>query len=202
MLDIITQPSITPAKFLFQQCVAASSIEGNSFHFIKNEISGYLLDKIQPTSLHKDVWGKTLASIQSSKNHKRNITTDPFYNNLPLVLQDYLSNKKIKWKNYSDVKVATLTPSLEDDKLELIHVMPGGSIPQHTHEGKENFLVLHGSYSDEYGEYNEGSVQTRNEDHDHKPVGHATTGCIGLAYTDGKIKFSGKFSKILNFFNN
>ena len=127
---------------------------------------------------------------------------DPFYNNLPLVLQEFLSNKKVKWKNFSDVKIAKLTPSSETDKLELIHVMPGGSIPQHTHEGIENFLVLHGSYSDEYGTYTEGSLQTRDEDHDHKPIGHPLTGCIGLAYTDGKIKFSGKFSKILNFFAN
>ena len=197
----MSQPSVTPARLLFQQCVAGSSAEGNILNFIKNEISGHLLNKIEPKNLHKDAWGKTLLSIKSS-DKKKKITTDPFYNNLPLVLQDYLSNKKLKWKNYSDVKIAKLTPSSENDKLELIHVMPGGSIPQHTHEGKENFLVLHGSYSDEYGEYSEGSVQIRNEDHDHKPLGHPTYGCIGLAYTEGKIKFSGKFSKILNFFAN
>ena len=202
MLDLMAQPSVTPAKLLFQQCVAESSIEGNTLNFIRNEISGYLLNKVEPRALRKNVWKKTLASIKSSNRQKNSIITDPFYNNLPVVLQDYLSNKKVKWKNYSDVKVAMLTPSNEGDKLELIHVMPGGSIPQHTHEGKENFLVLHGSYSDEYGLYNAGSVQTRDEDHNHKPVGHPTTGCIGLAYTDGKIKFSGKFSKILNFFNN
>ena len=139
MLDLMAQPSVTPAKLLFQQCVAESSIEGNTLNFIKNEISGYLLNKVKPRALRKNVWKKTLASIKSSNRQKNSIITDPFYNNLPVVLQDYLSNKKVKWKNYSDVKVAMLTPSNEGDKLELIHVMPGGSIPQHTHEGKENF---------------------------------------------------------------
>ncbi len=202
MFEIMIQPPITPARLIFQQCVAAISTEGSTFNFIKNETAGYLLNKIKPLSLHKNVWENTLAAIGSHSKRIKKVTPDPFYNNLPLVLQHYLSDKKVSWKNYSDVKIAKLTPSSEDDKLELIHVMPGGSIPQHTHEGKENFLVLHGSYSDEYGEYNEGSVQIRNEDHNHKPTGHPTTGCIGLAYTDGKIKFSGKFSKILNFFAN
>ena len=80
--------------------------------------------------------------------------------------------------------------------------MPGAKIPQHTHEGNESFLVLHGSYSDEYGKYEQGSVQVRSDDHDHTPVGNAQTGCIGLAYTHGKIKFSGKFGKLLNLFAN
>jgi len=198
----MTQPSVTAARLLFQQCIAASSQEGSSLEFIRNEISGYLLEKVEPVKLHQNVWKKTLDSISSSKKVRKEMILDPFYNNLPLVLQEFLSNKKVKWKNFSDVKIAKLTPSSETDKLELIHVMPGGSIPQHTHEGIENFLVLHGSYSDEYGTYTEGSLQTRDEDHDHKPIGHPLTGCIGLAYTDGKIKFSGKFSKILNFFTN
>ena len=202
MINLMTQPSVTVARLLFQQCVAASSQEGNSLEFIRNEISGYLLEKVEPVKLNQNVWKKTLDSISSSKKVRKEMIPDPFYNNLPLVLQEFLSNKKVKWKNFSDVKIANLTPSYETDKLELIHVMPGGSIPRHTHEGIENFLVLHGSYSDEYGTYIEGSVQTRDEDHDHKPIGHPLTGCIGLAYTDGKIKFSGKFSKILNFFTN
>ncbi|MGY9017686.1 MAG: cupin domain-containing protein [Alphaproteobacteria bacterium] len=202
MINLMTQPSVTAARLLFQQCVAASSQEGSSLEFIRNEISGYLLEKVEPVKLHQNVWKKTLDSISSSKKVRKEMILDPFYNNLPLVLQEFLSNKKVKWKNFSDVKIAKLTPSSETDKLELIHVMPGGSIPQHTHEGIENFLVLHGSYSDEYGTYTEGSLQTRDEDHDHKPIGHPLTGCIGLAYTDGKIKFSGKFSKILNFFTN
>ena len=202
MINLMTQPSVTAARLLFQQCVAASSQEGSSLEFIRNEISGYLLEKVEPVKLHQNVWKKTLDSISSSKKVRKEMILDPFYNNLPLVLQEFLSYKKVKWKNFSDVKIANLSPSSETDKLELIHVMPGGSIPQHTHEGIENFLVLHGSYSDEYGTYTEGSLQTRDEDHDHKPIGHPLTGCIGLAYTDGKIKFSGKFSKILNFFTN
>ena len=80
--------------------------------------------------------------------------------------------------------------------------MPGAKIPQHTHEGNESFLVLHGSYSDEYGSYKQGTVQVRSDDHYHTPIGHTQTGCVGLAYTHGKIKFSGKFGKLLNLIAN
>ena len=66
MLDLMAQPSVSPAKLLFQQCVAESSIEGNTLNFIRNEISGYLLNKVEPRALRKDVWKKTLASIKSS----------------------------------------------------------------------------------------------------------------------------------------
>ena len=121
---------------------------------------------------------------------------------LPATLRSHLRNKEIKWKSFKDVKVASIIPKENDEKLELIHVMPGAKIPQHTHEGNESFLVLHGSYSDEYGNYKQGSVQVRSDDHDHTPVGHAKTGCIGLAYTHGKIKFSGKFGKLLNLIAN
>ena len=63
-------------------------------------------------------------------------------------------------------------------------------------------VISNGSYSDEYGIYKQGSVQVRSDDHNHTPVGDAQTGCIGLAYTHGKITFSGKFGKLLNLIAN
>ena len=117
-------------------------------------------------------------------------------------MQFHLKDKEIKWKSFKDVKIASILPKEKNEKLELIHVMPGAKIPQHTHEGNESFLVLHGSYSDEYGNYKAGTVQVRSDDHHHTPVGHAQTGCIGLAYTHGKIKFSGTFGKLLNLIAN
>ncbi len=201
MIELMTQPSTTPAHLLFLQCFAASSKEGKTQDFIRNEITGHLLDVIEPMNLTKEAWQKTLDRISLSKNIDEDHVSDPFLTNLPSVLQKFISKKKLNWKKFSDVKVSTISSSSDSDKLELIYVKPGGTIPQHTHEGKENFLVLHGSYSDEYGSYMEGTMQTRDESHDHKPIGNPITGCIGLAYTNGKIKFSGKFSKVLNFFN-
>ena len=200
--EIVTTPANTPASLLFQQCLVEIVPDNKIMNMAKEEVAGYFLDKIEPTTVSDDLWMKVLNNAQIKKQSRINTPTDPFLNQLPVSLQVHLADKKIKWKSFKDVKIATILPKDNNEKLELIHVMPGAKIPQHTHEGNESFLVLHGSYSDEYGSYKQGSVQVRSDDHHHTPIGHTQTGCVGLAYTHGKIKFSGKFGKLLNLIAN
>lgn len=200
--EIVTTPANTPASLLFQQCLVEIVPDNKIMNMAKEEVAGYFLDKIEPTTVSEDLWMKVLNKAQIKKQSRINTPTDPFLNQLPVSLQVHLADKKIKWKSFKDVKIATILPKDNNEKLELIHVMPGAKIPQHTHEGNESFLVLHGSYSDEYGSYEQGTVQVRSDDHHHTPIGHTQTGCVGLAYTHGKIKFSGKFGKLLNLIAN
>ena len=200
--EIVTTPANTPASLLFQQCLVEIVPDNKIMNMAKEEVAGYFLDKIEPTTVSEDLWMKVLNKAQIKKQSRINTPTDPFLNQLPVSLQVHLADKKIKWKSFKDVKIATILPKDNNEKLELIHVMPGAKIPQHTHEGNESFLVLHGSYSDEYGSYNQGTVQVRSDDHHHTPIGHTQTGCVGLADTHGKIKFSGKFGKLLNLIAN
>ena len=196
--EILTNPTNSQASLLFQQCLAEIVPENKLIQRAKDEVSGYFLERIETTDVSDDLWMKVINSNESKKKSHFVLDTDPFLSQLPRTLQAHLLNKKISWKSFKDVKIASILPKEKNEKLELIHVMPGAKIPQHTHEGNESFLVLHGSYSDEYGSYKQGTVQVRSDDHNHTPVGDARTGCIGLAYTHGKIKFSGKFGKLLN----
>jgi putative transcriptional regulator len=201
--EILSTPVNSPASLIFQQCLAEVDPENRSLNSAMNEVGGYFLEKAETSPLSKDLWNNVL----NQSNNKKSVTQidkgyDPLLSQLPVTLRSHLINKNIKWKSFKDVKVASILPKDNNEKLELIHVMPGAKIPQHTHEGNESFLVLHGSYSDEYGNYKQGSVQVRSDDHNHTPVGDAQTGCIGLAYTHGKIKFSGKFGKLLNLIAN
>ena len=196
--EILTNPTNSQASLLFQQCLAEIVPENKLIQRAKDEVSGYFLERIETTDVSDDLWMKVINSNESKKKSHFVLDTDPFLSQLPRTLQAHLINKKINWKSFKDVKIASILPKEKNEKLELIHVMPGAKIPQHTHEGNESFLVLHGSYSDEYGKYKQGTVQVRSDDHNHTPVGDARTGCIGLAYTHGKIKFSGKFGKLLN----
>ena len=196
--EILTNPTNSQASLLFQQCLAEIVPENKLIQRAKDEVSGYFLERIETTDVYDDLWMKVINSNESKKKSHFVLDTDPFLSQLPRTLQAHLLNKKINWKSFKDVKIASILPKEKNEKLELIHVMPGAKIPQHTHEGNESFLVLHGSYSDEYGKYKQGTVQVRSDDHNHTPVGDALTGCIGLAYTHGKIKFSGKFGKLLN----
>ena len=201
--EILSTPVNSPASLIFQQCLAEVVPENKTLNSAMNEVGGYFLNKIETSTLSKGLWEKVLAETNKDKLiPQNNAIHDPLVDQLPATLRAHFKDKNIKWKSFKDVKVASILPKDNDEKLELIHVMPGAKIPQHTHEGNESFLVLHGSYSDEYGDYKQGSVQVRSDDHDHTPVGNAQTGCIGLAYTHGKIKFSGKFGKLLNLFAN
>ena len=201
--EILSTPVNSPASLIFQQCLAEVVPENKTLNSAMNEVGGYFLNKIETSTLSKGLWEKVLAETKKDKLiPQNNAIHDPLVDQLPATLRAHFKDKNIKWKSFKDVKVASILPKDNDEKLELIHVMPGAKIPQHTHEGNESFLVLHGSYSDEYGDYKQGSVQVRSDDHDHTPVGNSQTGCIGLAYTHGKIKFSGKFGKLLNLFAN
>ena len=201
--EILSTPVNSPASLLFKQCLAEIDPENKLLNSAMNEVGGYFLNKTEETPLSNNLWDRVLDQTKNVKSpSKISDEHDPLLSQLPITLRSHLKNNEVKWKSFKDVKVASLLPKENNEKLELIHVMPGAKIPQHTHEGNESFLVLHGSYSDEYGSYKQGSVQVRSDDHDHTPVGHAQTGCIGLAYTHGKIKFSGKFGKLLNLIAN
>ncbi len=201
--EILSTPVNSPASLLFKQCLAEIDPENRLLNSAMNEVGGYFLNRTEETPLSNNLWDRVLDQTKIVKSpSKISDEHDPLLSQLPITLRSHLKNNEVKWKSFKDVKVASLLPKENNEKLELIHVMPGAKIPQHTHEGNESFLVLHGSYSDEYGSYKQGSVQIRSDDHDHTPVGHAQTGCIGLAYTHGKIKFSGKFGKLLNLIAN
>mgnify|MGYP003311720158 FL=1 len=201
--EILSTPVNSPASLLFKQCLAEIDPDNRLLNSAMNEVGGYFLNKTEETPLSDNLWDRVLDQTKNVKSpSKISDEYDPLLSQLPITLRSHLKNNEVKWKSFKDVKVASLLPKENNEKLELIHVMPGAKIPQHTHEGNESFLVLHGSYSDEYGSYKQGSVQVRSDDHDHTPVGHAQTGCIGLAYTHGKIKFSGKFGKLLNLIAN
>ena len=201
--EILSTPVNSPASLLFKQCLAEIDPENRLLNSAMNEVGGYFLNRTEETPLSDNLWDRVLDQTKDVKSpSKISDEYDPLLSQLPITLRSHLKNNEVKWKSFKDVKVASLLPKENNEKLELIHVMPGAKIPQHTHEGNESFLVLHGSYSDEYGSYKQGSVQVRSDDHDHTPVGHAQTGCIGLAYTHGKIKFSGKFGKLLNLIAN
>ena len=201
--EILSTPVNSPASLLFKQCLAEIDPDNRLLNSAMNEVGGYFLNRTEEIPLSNNLWDRVLDQTKNVKSpSKISDEYDPLLSQLPITLRSHLKNNEVKWKSFKDVKVASLLPKENNEKLELIHVMPGAKIPQHTHEGNESFLVLHGSYSDEYGSYKQGSVQVRSDDHDHTPVGHAQTGCIGLAYTHGKIKFSGKFGKLLNLIAN
>lgn len=81
--------------------------------------------------------------------------------------------------------------------LRLIKVAPGTRLPEHGHGGTELTLVLDGAYSDEFGTYRKGDVADMGDDVEHRPIAGENTGCICLAASDAKPRFTGMFARLL-----
>ncbi len=106
----------------------------------------------------------------------------------------------INWKSiYKGFKEFSI-PVNDNDALKLIKMDPGTSVPLHSHNGKEYILVLEGSFSDEYGEYNMGDIQINDQKIKHNPTSCKNHGCICLSITENDVVFFGKFGSIFNLF--
>lgn len=84
-------------------------------------------------------------------------------------------------------------------QIDFIYMEAGGSIPKHTHKGREITIILEGSFADEQGKYFAGDFLVRSEADEHVPV--ATRGCLCLAVIDAPLHFTSGVARLLNPFS-
>lgn len=98
-------------------------------------------------------------------------------------------------------------PGLHEYKLEdydgesvsLIRARPGVRIPQHTHEGREATLVMTGALRDGETVYRRGDISVNDETDDHQPEIVGDEVCHCLAVMSGSLRYTGFFSRALNY---
>jgi len=78
----------------------------------------------------------------------------------------------------------------------LLHIQPGGGVPQHTHNGYELTVLLDGSFHDEDGEYVKGDFIMVEGNHKHHPI--STNGCLCYTVANGALHFTQGINKLLN----
>ena len=108
--------------------------------------------------------------------------------------------ENIKWKSVYKGFQEFNIPLKDKDKIKLIKMDPGTSVPLHSHNGKEYILVIDGSFCDEYGEYRKGDLQINDHKIKHHPSASEKNGCICLSITESDVVFFGPFSPLLNLF--
>ena len=86
-----------------------------------------------------------------------------------------------------------------DQKVSLLRARAGAKVPQHTHEGLEMTLILQGALQDGGTVYRKGDVSINDEDDDHRPQAVGDETCYCLIVQQGGLKFTGTFSRILNY---
>tara|TARA_R110000744_G_scaffold117745_1_gene220138 strand:+ start:29197 stop:29886 length:690 start_codon:yes stop_codon:yes gene_type:complete len=78
----------------------------------------------------------------------------------------------------------------------LLHIGPGGSIPEHTHKGFELTLLLAGTFADEQGEYVAGDFIMLDKRHQHQPA--TEHGCLCYTVANDALHFTQGINKLLN----
>jgi len=85
------------------------------------------------------------------------------------------------------------------ETVSLLRARPGSGVPQHTHEGREFTLVLTGQLEDGGIVFGPGDVAINTEEHDHSPRIIGTAVCHCLIVREGQLRFTGRFSRALNY---
>lgn len=169
--------------------VAAMNEQEAENHFDDVESDDLLLDMnamIEAITCDKTV---DLCSAQQ----KKTLTV----NERSYVLPKALTNVAIgKWSGLGNISRSRV--SLDDGEIRasLLQILPGGSVPEHTHNGFEITVLLDGTFHDEMGEYHPGDFIMLTEDDHHNP--QTTEGCLCYTVLNDALHFNRGMNKLLN----
>ncbi|EPH6782994.1 ChrR family anti-sigma-E factor [Vibrio vulnificus] len=105
-----------------------------------------------------------------------------------------------EWRNYGGKVFSSQLDFGEEARVNLMYISEGVQIPQHTHKGLETTLVLHGSFSDEDGEYQQGDFMQRDASVKHSPKTKAGEDCLCLTVLTDPLIFTQGVARVFNLF--
>lgn len=118
---------------------------------------------------------------------------------LPKSLSRFTKNMS-EWRSYGG-KVFSSTIDLgEAERVNLLYIAEGVQVPQHTHKGTESTLVLHGSFSDEDGEYHKGDFLVADGSIKHSPRTEKGQDCLCLTVLSEPMVFTQGVARVFNMF--
>ncbi|WP_406732722.1 ChrR family anti-sigma-E factor [Vibrio scophthalmi] len=118
---------------------------------------------------------------------------------LPLTLSRF-SDDIGEWKSYGGKVFSAPINLMEGARVNLLYITAGVNIPQHTHKGFESTLVLHGSFSDEEGEYYAGDYLLKDSSIKHSPFTKQGEDCLCLTFLTEPMLFTQGVARIFNRF--
>ncbi|ELP5728459.1 cupin domain-containing protein [Vibrio vulnificus] len=105
-----------------------------------------------------------------------------------------------EWRSYGGKVFSSQLDFGEEARVNLMYISEGVQIPQHTHKGLETTLVLHGSFSDEDGEYQQGDFMQRDASVKHSPRTKAGEDCLCLTVLTEPLIFTQGVARVFNLF--
>ncbi|ALG52601.1 transcriptional regulator [Vibrio parahaemolyticus] len=104
------------------------------------------------------------------------------------------------WRSYGGKVFSAQIDLGEDARVSLMYIGENVQIPQHTHRGLESTLVLHGGFSDEDGQYEEGDLMVRDASVKHSPFTQEGEDCLCLTVLTEPMIFTQGVARIFNLF--
>jgi putative transcriptional regulator len=120
---------------------------------------------------------------------------------MPIMINNFVgkTSDEINWRfrlpGISDYQIS----KNNGEEISLLKAEPGAKIFQHTHDGEEATLVLSGALQDGEKILRAGDVSIVNEEHTHNPAIIGDEPCVCLIVMSGKVRFTGRFSRAINF---
>lgn len=101
-----------------------------------------------------------------------------------------------RWSNIGKLTRSRVMLDEGEIHTSLLHIAPGGGVPEHTHDGFELTLLLSGSFHDEMGEYVPGDFIMLDGQHQHNPV--SEHGCLCYTVANAPQHFTQGINRLLN----
>lgn len=90
----------------------------------------------------------------------------------------------------------------DEERIWLLRAEPGVALPEHTHEGAELTLILHGAYRTDDQLFRAGDIDENDEEITHRPIVTADSDCISLLVFEGRLHYTsamGLAQRVLKF---
>ncbi|MCE9649075.1 MAG: ChrR family anti-sigma-E factor [Parvibaculum sp.] len=166
-------------------------------------VGGMLLDGLAPDPLADDALNRVLARLYEPEPaaEEEAAMPEPADQVLPAPLRRWLGRgdiEALKWSFLGPgMRKVVLWRSEDGACLWMLRAKAGTKVPRHGHGGVELTLVLTGSITDKSGTYRRGDVQEMNAAHTHGLTVGPEEECVCLAYTKGRMRFSGRIARMM-----
>jgi putative transcriptional regulator len=164
-------------------------------------LGGALLDSVPPEPLAADSLEQALARTEEPRPPPGPAPAAPRGDPaLPQPLRGCVgaSLDRLPWRRLGPIAELRLLPSRAGFTTRLLWARPGAAVPAHTHAGNEMALVLKGGFSDAGGHFVRGDVEEADHSVDHRPVADEGEDCLCLIVTDGPLKLTSRFGRLLS----
>ncbi len=164
-------------------------------------VGGALLEALPHAALAGDALERTLARLDDAAVRPSGAPAATAGTlRMPEPLRSYVGPvMDSRWRRLApgirDIEVRARTAL--GGSARLLRVAPGKVLPHHGHRGVELTVILHGSYSDELGQFGPGDVAELDQDTSHRPLADAGQDCIGFVATDARLRFTGLLGRLV-----